>query len=157
MAESKAKGRSRSSNRLREDLAMFERYLFLKRNRLKKKGKLYNQVFLLYFDLTSLFYALLVVGYVFFAIFLEVNVQCFFHHVIRLIEVISAKRLWQFITELLLMYLFRAFQQSSVLFTTAEHTLIVLQQTVRQVWTMTDAERWLKAFVAIVVAGTFFN
>src|SRR5699024_2733678 len=145
-----------SSNRLREALAMFERYLFLKRNRLKKKGKFYKQVFLLSFDLTSLFYALLVVGYVFVAIFLEENVQGFFHHLIGLIEGFSANRLWQIITALPLIYLFRAFQQPGVLFTTAEHTLTVLPHTVRQVWTMAAAERWLKAFVAIVVAGTFY-
>src|SRR5699024_1962662 len=84
------------------------------------------------------------------------NVQGFFHHLIGLIEGFSANRLWQIITALPLIYLFRAFQQPGVLFTTAEHTLTVLPHTVRQVWTMAAAERWLKAFVAIVVAGTFY-
>src|SRR5690625_1180245 len=132
---------------------MIKQYLFLKRNRLRKKSKIYKQLIVLTFDFTSLFYALLVIGYMIIAILLEVDSTLLLQTKVIQFEAFTIDQFWVIVTALPLIYLIRAFKQPGVIFSTAEYTLTILPHTVRQVWVVIAAARWLKALIIFSVLG----
>src|SRR5690625_924434 len=132
---------------------MIKQYIFLKRNRLRKKGKLYKQVLQLTFDITTFFYVLLLIGYIATAIAMEGNIKEQFQAKMIQFEAFTIERFWLIITVLPFMYLIRSFQQPGVIFSTAEYTLTILPHSKLQVFRVTVIERWLKALGMYLMIG----
>ncbi len=132
---------------------MIKQIIFLKRNRLRKKSKIYQQVLLLSFDVTSLFYILLVIGYFFTAILLEGNIRNNLHDKMITIEAYTVEQFWVILTAIPIVYIIRAFRQPGVLFSTAEYMLTCLPHTVQQVWRITVLERWIKSGTTYLIGG----
>ncbi|MEI3612971.1 hypothetical protein [Pseudogracilibacillus sp. SO30301A] len=132
---------------------MIKQILFLKRNRIRKKWKLNKQVILLSFDLTSLFYTLLVIGYFAFAIIAEGNIKVIFFEKMIQLEAFTVERFWIILTAIPIVYIIRSFQQPGVLFSTAEYILTILPHTVQEIWRVVALERWAKSLLTYMVGG----
>lgn len=132
---------------------MIKQLLFIKRNRLRKKSKLYKQVILLSFDFTSLLYLLLVIGYFVTVIILEGNIINLFNEKMIQIEAFTVERFWIILTAIPIVYIIRSFQQPGVIFSTAEYTLTILPHTAQEVWSAVSFERWAKSLCTYIVGG----
>src|SRR5690554_1090914 len=99
---------------------MIKMYLFIKRNRFRKKWKLLKQLILLSFDFTSLFYALLFLGYIIVAIYHEGNMAFNFDQKMLQFEMIAIDSFWYIVTIIPLVRLFGAFQSPGIIFSSAE-------------------------------------
>lgn len=132
---------------------MMKQILFLKRNRIRKKSKLYKQVLLLSFDFTSLFYTLLVIGYIIVAVSLEGNLTVLIDEKMVQLEAFTMERFWLIVTIVPLAQVIRSFQQPGVIFSTAEYMLTILPHSTLHVWRLTAFERWLKALGTYFVGG----
>lgn len=132
---------------------MIKQILFIKRNRIRKKWKLNKQVILLSFDLTSLFYMLIVIGYFAFAIISEGNLKILFTEKMIQLEAFTVERFWVILTAIPIVYIIRSFQQPGVLFSTAEYILTILPHTVQEIWRTVALERWAKSLLTYVVGG----
>src|SRR5690625_4023190 len=106
---------------------MFSMYLFLKKNRFRKKLHLNKMAFSLMFDWTSLFYTVLLVGYITIAIIIEGDFTNWSYNTTVFLDGIAMERIWSIMTVVPLAMLFRSFQFTGVLFSTAVFTLTVLQ------------------------------
>src|SRR5690625_3120517 len=113
------KGKLNNLRRSREDSVMISTYFFIKRNRFKKKWKLYKQLFLLSFDWTSLFYGLLILAYLIVAIYFEgIHTSQWMENIAHL-ESLAIQAVWYIVTIIPLTRIIRAFQSPGVMFSSA--------------------------------------
>src|SRR5690625_4256554 len=132
---------------------MFNMYLFLKKNRFRKKMHLNKVAFHLLFDWTSLFYTLLLVGYIMVAIGIEGDFSQWRIQTAVFLDGIAMERIWSIMTIIPLAMLFRSFQYPGVMFSTAEYTLTMLPHKVGRIWFFVAIERWMKALFVYVILG----
>src|SRR5690625_819292 len=132
---------------------MIKQLLFIKKNRLRKKSKLHKQMFMLSFDFTSLFYTLLVLGYIIVAISLEGNFKPFFDEKMMQLEAFTMEQFWLIIGVLIIFYLIRSFRDPGITFSSAEYLLTILPHSPTQVWRALALERWLKALGIFLFGG----
>src|SRR5690625_2682538 len=132
---------------------MFSMYLFLKKNRFRKKLHLNKMAFSLMFDWTSLFYTLLLVGYITIAIIIEWDFTNWSYNTTVFLDGIAVERIWSIMTVVPLAMLFRSFQFPGVLYSTAEYTLTVLPHKTSRIWLFVAMERWVKSLFMYTVIG----
>ena len=132
---------------------MFSMYLFLKKNRFRKKLHLNKMAFSLMFDWTSLFYTVLLVGYITIAIIIEGDFTNWSYNTTVFLDGIAMERIWSIMTVVPLAMLFRSFQFPGVLFSTAEYTLTVLPHKTSRIWLFVAMERWVKSLFMYTVIG----
>lgn len=133
---------------------MFNMYLFLKKNRLRKKLHLYKIAFDLLFDWLSLFYTILIVGYILAAIMMEGGFSTWSNQTAIFFDGIAMDRIWSIMTIIPLAMLFRSFRYPGVMFSTAEYTLKILPHKVGKIWFFVALERWIKALFIYCILGT---
>lgn len=130
---------------------MIDTYLFIKKAQLKKKISIYMQAFRLVFDVTSMVYLIPLLGYIIFAISKENNFLEIYYENKDMIEAFSVDRFWTIAVSVPFAYLFFALISPGVLFTSSEYKLILMPHSVYQVWLMRAIERWVLAFVKLII------
>ena len=142
-----------------ELLLMINTYLFIKKNRLRKKFELYKRLFLLSFDLTVSFYLLAFAGYISTVIVMDGSLLATMKSTL-LLSPLSTDYFGNILLMLPIVYLLQGFFQPGVLFSSAEFNLTFLPYHHRLIWLMTALERWLKAgclFILIGFVYAFFS
>lgn len=132
---------------------MVKIYLFIKRNRLRKKWKLIKQFISLTVDFTTLFYAFILIAYFMYALISEGSYQFQFFKTIGQIELIAHDYVWYIVTIIPIARLIQAFQSPGVLFSSAEYQLTVLPYSRSKVWFTVAVERWMKALFTYIFIG----
>lgn len=133
---------------------MFKLYMLLKRGRLQKKGRIYKRLFHMSFDVTMMLYVLLLIGYFIFASVRSGNVFNQIQHVVLELEAISIDYFWVVMTVIPLGLLLRTFSHPGITISTAEHTVMALPYTPREIWRMAALERWGKFALILTIIGS---
>lgn len=133
---------------------MIKTYLFIKKNRFRKKISLYKQVFNLMFDFTLLIYILLFIGYFFYAAFQNGELFQTIDMKGVSLERFSIEYIWLIITVLPLTYLLQSNRHSGVLFSSADYLLLILPYDRRLIWIMLACERWMRSLIFYIMFGT---
>ncbi len=136
---------------------MFKLCLFLRKSRFRKKWQVNKQVWLLSFDLTVLFYAVLFIGYIVTAIVLEGNLLQTIRDLPVQLRTITADEISILITVLPFVYLLRAFTLPGVLFSNTEYTLSILTFSRKQLWGMLAVEKSVKRLLLFSGIGLVYS
>ncbi len=121
----------------------------LRRARFQKKSSLYKQVWLMTFDVTIMFYILVLVGYFVWAFIHEGNWTNTIKNMTFQMEAISLQLFWLLTTAVPLGLVFRTFTRPGIIISTAEYTASMLTYTKKQIWWMAAIVRWLKLAVIL--------
>lgn len=131
---------------------MIKLYWMIKKGQTIKKVRLYKQVFGILFDWTTMPYILGLGGYILYAVLSGMDLSAVQFNFEKL-EAFTARNIWNIAITLPLLFLFRAFNDPGVIFSTAEYTLTHLPISKRKIWFMRAVERWVIAFIKITVIG----
>lgn len=123
---------------------MVNAYLFVKRNRLTKKWKIYYQLMKITLDITSLIYIFAMLGYVVFAIYIAGDLDGTIATILSYLNPIFSEGLLEKFIFIPAIYLFRAFKYPGVIFTSAENLLTILPFDRRKIWLLSLLENGLK-------------
>src|SRR5699024_7664734 len=129
-------------------------YLFMKKNRLRKKGKIYKQAIGVMIDPVIAFYLLLFGGCVIVSFFGLGDFIKAYHDNFIFIEEQAASRFWLILTILPLRYMMQSFSNPGVIFSSSEYQLGMLPFAKEKIWLVTVIEKWLKQAFLYVVIGS---
>lgn len=132
---------------------MIKLYLLLKRGRIRKKGQIYKRLWMMSFDVTIIFYTLILAGYIVFAIYRSGTIFTTIQQFVLQIEAISVDYFWVLMTVIPLGMLLRTFSQPGISISTAEYTATTLPYTKQQIWWMAAGERWLRLCIILCFIG----
>lgn len=133
--------------------SLLKSFLFIRRNRFKKKRKLNKMALELLLDKTTAIYLGLLFAYVFATMFIFGDVMAEFNDYFLIVEENAQKGFWLLIAALPIRYMFNAFREPGVLFSTAEYQLSLLPYKRESIWFLTLVERWIKKLFSYVFIG----
>lgn len=135
---------------------MFKIYQFLKVNRLKKKWKVYQRIWLLSLDITIIIYVILALGYIGTVIVLEGNLFQTIQGFLPRLKNISVSNFGYVLATLPLVYIIKAFNQSGILFTKTEWKLATLPFKKTHIWYILALERWVRTAILFSFTGIIY-
>lgn len=133
---------------------MLKTFLFLRKNRFRKKLHLNKMALSLLFDWVSFFYTLALVGYIAFAILKDGDFTTWRFQYDSFMGGIVAERIWSVMTIIPLAMLLRSFQYPGIMFTSAERMVTILPNKLSHIWLLTALMRWLKSTGIYLLLGT---
>ena len=101
-------------------------YQLIKRNRRRRKKKMYQLAFGVLVDRTTAFYLLLLGGYIIVGFFIVGDFINDYYEQFMMIEEFAASRFWLILTILPLRYLNQSFSKPGVMFSSSEYQLSLL-------------------------------
>lgn len=128
---------------------MIKLFVLLRRGRFRKKKALYKQVWDMTFDVMLLFYVLVLVGYLVWAVVHEGNIGSKLGNFAFQMEEISLAFFWVIMTVIPVGLLFRSFTRPGIIISTAEYTATMLTYTKKQIWWMAAIARWVKLAIIL--------
>src|SRR5690625_2522770 len=126
-------------------MLMIKPFLFLKRNRLRKKGEIYKLLLAISLDMTTMFYSLLLIGYFAVAFYFEGQVPTYLIELMNQFATILEGRIWLIVTIIPIAYLYDSIKRPGVLFSSAEYMLTILPYERKHVWVLVAIDKWLKS------------
>ncbi|WP_164214616.1 hypothetical protein [Virgibacillus sp. YIM 98842] len=127
--------------------SVWKAYLFLSKNRFRKKRKLSKMALALVIDLTTAVYVILFLGYIFAALFIFGDITEELTPYFNLLEANGEKGFWILLTVLPIRYVFKAFREPGIRFSSSEYQLTLLPYARNKVWLMTLLEKLVKQIV----------
>src|SRR5690606_36339865 len=115
---------------------MLNAYLFVKRNRFRKKSTIYKQLWQISFDVTTTLYTLLLLGYVGGSWIIFADAHALLSTIAYYIEITFTKYIRSILLSLPMFYLVRAVRHPGVLFTSAEQMLTILAFSRQRIWAL---------------------
>lgn len=134
---------------------MIKAYVWLKKNRLMKKVKLYQLLLSLTFDAVSLFYLLALVGYFAYSWIQVGEIPPFGRQIIDAVALFfhDVQNMQQVFLFLPLVYIARSLKHPGVLFSSSEQLLSLLPYARKKLWLLAYIERTVQAcFILALVA-----
>src|SRR5690625_1193394 len=130
-------------------------YLFMKRSRLRKKGKIYKQAIGVMIDPVIAIYLALIGSYaIISSFFILGDFIKAYHDNFIFIEAQAASRFWLILTILPLRYLMQSFSNPGVIFSSSEYQLGMLPFAKEKIWFVSAVEKWLKQTFIYLVVGS---
>lgn len=136
---------------------MIKTFSFIKRNRIRKKFKLYKYAFNLLFDLTLFTYIFLFLGYFIVAWFRNGSSLNTFDHELLQMEGFSSEHILFVVTILPLVFIVQSNNHPGVMFSSTERLLLKMPYKEQAIFILLACERWLKALIMYSVIGIFLS
>lgn len=133
---------------------MLNAYLFVKRNRFRKKSTIYKQLWQISFDVTTTLYTLLLLGYVGGSWIIFADAHALLSTIAYYIEITFTKYIRSILLSLPMFYLVRAVRHPGVLFTSAEQMLTILPFSRQRIWALSFGDNILKMLLVTAVASS---
>lgn len=133
--------------------ALYQAYKLIKRNRFRRKKKMYQLALSVMVDRTTFFYLLVIGGYAFVSFFIIGDIISDYEEQFMIIEEVAVTRFWLFLTILPIRYLNQAFSHPGVMFSSSEYQLSLLPYSRREIWFKTVLEKWLKRVLTYLIIG----
>src|SRR5690625_1456703 len=130
-----------------------EAYQLIKRNRFRRKKRMYQLAFSVMVDRTTAFYLLLLCGYFLVSLFIVGDFINDYHEQFIMIEEVAASRFWLILTILPLRYLNQSFSKPGVIFSSSEYQLSLLPYSRSKIWLRSTLEKWLKLALIYTIIG----
>ncbi|MFA1822582.1 hypothetical protein ACDX78_20925 [Virgibacillus oceani] len=124
--------------------SIWKAFLFLSKNRFHKKSKLRKMALELVIDRTTAIYLLLFFGYMFAAMFIFGDITEELRPYFMFLERNAETGFWIILTALPIRYVFKAFRQPGIKFSSSEYQLSLLPYAREKVWLLTLAGRVVK-------------
>lgn len=128
-------------------------YQLIKRNRFRRKMKMYQLALSVMVDRTTAFYLLLLGGYFFVSLFIVGDFISDYHEQIIMIEEVATSRFWLILTILPLRYLNQSFSKPGVMFSSSEYQLSLLPYSRGEIWFRSAFEKCVKRALLYVIIG----
>lgn len=132
---------------------LIKAYLFLKKNRFRKKIRIYKMALSMMIDKTIAIYLGLLVIYLICSLFIFGDYFHAFDDIFMVIEANKSKGIWLILTALPIRYVFRSFQDPGVIFSTTEYQLGILPFSRERIWLFTAAEKVLRQLITYMFLG----
>src|SRR5690625_1329100 len=132
---------------------MIKLFLLLKRGRFQKKSHLYKRVWLMSFDIMLLFYVVVLLGYIIWALVKDGNLAGTISQFTIQLEELSIDYFWVIMTVIPIALLFRTFSRPGIMISSAEYTVTMLTYTKTQIWWMAACARWIKLMIILLFIG----
>jgi hypothetical protein len=133
--------------------SVWNAYLFLSKNRFRKKNKLIKTALELVIDKTTAVYVILFLGYIFAALFIFGDVTEELTPFFRLFEANAETGFWILLTALPIRYIFKAFREPGIRFSSSEYQLSLLPYARKKVWLLTLTGKLVKQAIVYSVAA----
>src|SRR5690625_2957921 len=134
--------------------SLWKAYLFLSKNRFLKKSKLRKMALDLVIDRTTAIYLILFFGYMFAAMFIFGDITEELSPYFKFMERHAEAGFWIILTALPIRYVFKAFREPGVRFSSSEYQLSLLPYARGKIWLLTLAGKLVKqAFVYGIVTA----
>jgi len=130
-------------------------YLFMKKSRIRKKGKIYKQAIGVMIDPVIAIYLVLIGSYAIVSSFFILGDLINDHHDnFIFIEAQATSRSWLILTILPLRYMLQSFSNPGVIFSSSEYQLGMLPFAKEKIWLVSAVEKWLKQTILYLVIGS---
>lgn len=131
---------------------MIKAYIFVKRERLRKKIAIYRLLYSITFDIVTIFYLSLLAGYFIFSLIKVGELPTIVYEINWFIASIfnDQQRILWILLALPLLYTMRSFQRPGVLFSSAEWLLSILPYSRKSLWTISYFETLVKKILILV-------
>lgn len=134
--------------------SVWKAYLFLSKNRSRKKFKLLKTALELVMDKTTAIYLILFFGYIFAAMFIFGDIIEELNPYFDFIEANAETGFWVLLTALPLMYVFKSFSDPGIRFSSSEYQLSLLPYAREKIWLIILIEKLVKhTAVNVVILG----
>jgi hypothetical protein len=131
-------------------------YLFIKRNRIRKKSKIYKQAMGVMIDPVIAVYLIPLIGYVIVSFFIAGDFIGQYHDAFIVFETAIKDRFWLIASVLPLRYAVQSFTRPGIVFPRAEYLLGMLTFKKSKIWFAAAAEKWLRLIILYMIAGCVF-
>lgn len=139
---------------MRREAPLRKAYLFIKRNRFRKKKQFYKLALALMIDKTIAVYLAVLVIYLFCSFIIFGDFFHEFDNTFLEIERNMRSGFWLILTALPIRYIFKSFRDPGVLFSTSEYQLAMLPYNRKRVWLFTALEKILRQFFTYTIFGS---
>ncbi|WP_217587362.1 hypothetical protein [Lentibacillus saliphilus] len=140
---------------MNQPASLHKAYTFIRRQRMRKKIKLYKMALGVFIDKTIATYLLLIGGYTFVSVFILGDFQETFHDTFVFVEQFGQERFWLILTILPIRYVNQAFTKPGVIFSSSEFQLAMLPYKRLKIWLYSAVVKWLSQLVILSVVGAF--
>lgn len=138
---------------MNRNAALVHAFLFIKKNRLRKKSNFHKMALRLMVDFTTAIYLLLIGGYVIASLFIMGDIIETYYHYFVFAEEQAVKRYWLLLTILPVRYVIRSFRDPGIIFSSSEYQLGVLPFSKEKVWILCVVEKWMKQILRVAGVG----
>jgi hypothetical protein len=114
--------------------SVWEAYLFLSKNRYRKKSSLIKKALKLFIDMTTVVYLLLFFGYIFAALFIFGDIMAELAPYFEWLEANANAGFWILLTALPVIYVIKSFSEPGIQFSSSEFQLSLLPYARGKVW-----------------------
>jgi hypothetical protein len=132
---------------------LYQAYSLIKRERARRKMKMYKLAFGVMVDRTTAFYLVVLSGYVFVSAFMIGDFTNDYYEQFIMIEELAESKLWLTLTILPLRYLNQSFSKPGVMFSSSEYQLSLLPYSRGRIWLLSVFEKWLKLVLIYIATG----
>jgi len=130
-------------------------YFFMKKSRIRKKGKIYKQAIGVMIDPVIAIYLVLIGSYaIVSSFFISGDLINDHHDNFIFIEAQATSRFWLILTILPLRYMLQSFSNPGVIFSSSEYQLGMLPFAKDKIWLVSAVEKWLKQIILYLVIGS---
>lgn len=136
---------------------MINMYLFLQWNRGRKKRQIYKKAAQISFDATTIFYVLLVVGYILYAIISEGNFIKSTQSKLEFLKYIEIRTFSYIFLVLPIVYLLSGFRHPGIAFSSTEYKWSIQPVSRLRIWGMLAVGKWVRAVVIYGVIGLIYG
>src|SRR5690625_3561632 len=128
-------------------------YIFIRKNRFRKKLNMYKRAIGVMIDKTIAFYLLILVGYTLAGFFMLGDFINAFNEQFLFIEEQAIANVWLIVTILPLRYIMQSFSKPGILLSTSEYQLTMLPHALHHVWFLSVLEKWFKNILIYLLIG----
>lgn len=129
-------------------------YLFIKKNRFRKKSAIYKQAIGVTVDPVIAIYLALIGGYAIVSFFILGDFISDYHDNFIFIEEQATSRFWLILTILPLRYITQSFSMPGVIFSSSEYQLGMLPFAKEKIWLVSVVEKWLKQLLLYTLVAS---
>lgn len=135
------------------NVSLLRAFLFIKKNRFRKKSNVNMAAIRLMVDLTIAIYLLVIVGYVIASLFIMGDFIGANQHLFELAEEQASLRYWVIAAIFPLRYIIQSFRWPGVIFSSSEFQLGILPYAKEKIWILCVIEKWIKLLCLYVIVG----
>ncbi|WP_404451190.1 hypothetical protein LG329_12640 [Virgibacillus necropolis] len=139
---------------MRMNPTLIRAFLFIKRNRIRKKSDFYMMAIRVMVDPVIAIYLVLMGGYVIASLFIMGDIIQANHDNFMLAEEQAILRYWVVVTILPIRYVTRSLRDPGITFSSSEDQLSILPFSKKKIWALCVVEKWIKLILFYLVAGT---
>ncbi|HEX6594138.1 MAG TPA: hypothetical protein VF095_06080 [Bacillota bacterium] len=134
---------------------LWDTYLFIRKNRFRKKIKMYKMVFQMFVDRTIAIYLFLLSGYAIIGLFIAGDFIRDYEAELLFIDKHATTFFWSIAVLLPLWFFVQSFRHPGVLFSSSEDQLSLLPYPRQRIWWLVVYEKWLKQLMIYGMIGLF--